>query len=93
MTGMFIFVCDRGHVIMGNAESSKDMAFAFHLTKSVTIRNWGTTKGLAELINGPTTSTKLDAVCERTLPLRSIIDIIHLTDKGIVQWGKALVSE
>lgn len=90
MTGTFIFVCDRGHVIVGHSIMSDDLDFAFHLSRSRTIRNWGTTEGLAELQNGPTEATVLDAVCTRTIPFRSVIDIIHLTKKGEEAWKKSL---
>lgn len=90
MTGTFIFVCDRGHVIVGQSTMSKELDFAFHLSKSQTIRNWGTTEGLAQLQNGPTEATVVDAVCTRTIPFRSVIDIIHLTKKGKEAWHKKM---
>ena len=92
MEGTFIFVCDRGFVIVGKGGPSQDMPFAWKLTQSCTIRNWGTSNGLAELQDGPTSSTQVDVVCQRTLPHRSIIDIIHLTKKGIEAWHKAFKS-
>lgn len=43
------------------------------LSKAKVIRNWGTTKGIGELVNGPTSSTILDdlptPVTLRTPPL------------------------
>lgn len=90
MNGTFIFVCDRGFVIVGEAELRQDIAFFWHLKRSCTIRTWGTTKGLAELKNGPTNSTVTDEICERSLPFRSVIDVIHLTEKGVKEWKKLL---
>lgn len=90
MSGTFIFVCDRGHVFIGEAEIHPHLALSWHLKRSRTIRTWGTANGLAELKNGPTGSTVLDEVCERSLPFRSVIDIIHLTEKGIKAWKKSL---
>jgi hypothetical protein len=90
MTGTFIFVCDRGFVVVGESELHESLALCWHLPVSRTIRQWGTTEGLAELKDGPKSGTVLDAVCERTLPFRSIIDIIHLTPKGLKQWNKSL---
>ena len=54
-----IVVADKGFVFVGNVED--------HTDGSVTIRNcrniryWGTTKGLGELVVGPTTKTIVDA--------------------------------
>ncbi len=90
MTGTFIFVCDRGFVIVGKAKIHDRMPLFWHLEKSSTIRTWGTKNGLSELQNGPTDSTVLDDVCERSLPFRSVLDIIHLTEKGLKEWTKRL---
>lgn len=90
MTGIFIFVCDRGFVIVGEAAISEQLAFAWHLTRSRTIRRWGTSNGLAELIHGPKPETILDPICTRELPFRSVVDIIHVSEKGCEAWTKAL---
>jgi hypothetical protein len=87
MTGDYIFVCDRGLVVYGqDAEVCDELAFAWRLNASTTIRRYGTTEGLAQLKDGPTGDTVLDTVCIRTLPFRSVIDIIHLTKKGEKNW-------
>lgn len=83
-------MCDRGFVIVGEAELHESLALCWHLPHSRTVRNWGTTNGLAELKDGPLDGTVLDPVCERTLPFRSVIDIIHLTERGAERWGKSL---
>ncbi len=93
MEGMFIFVCDRGFVIVGEARVSDKMAMAFELKISATIRKFGTTEGLSELQDGPTKDTVLDGVCERTLPIRSILDIIHVTEKGAEKWKAKLSAK
>jgi hypothetical protein len=90
MTGLFIFVCDRGFVIVGEAELHEGLALFWHLPRSRTIRAWGTKDGLAELKDGPLDATVLDPVCERSLPFRSVIDIIHLTEKGVRRWAESL---
>ncbi len=92
MEGIFIFVCDRGFVHAGEGGPHPELPFHWHLIRSRTIRRWGTTNGLAELKDGPTPLTVLDEVCERTLPFRSILDIIHLTQEGVTEWKKALSS-
>jgi len=52
-----IVILQRGWVMVGefNQVGSKCT-----LDKASVIRNWGTTKGLGELINGPLKDTKLD---------------------------------
>ena len=42
------------------AESVTETDSHLFLTNAKIIRNWGTTKGLAELVSGPTSSTVLD---------------------------------
>ena len=90
VTGCFIFVCDRGFVIAGEAELHEHLSLFWHLPRSRTIRNWGTLNGLAELANGPLPGTVLDPACERSLPFRSVIDIIHLSPKGEAAWKQSL---
>jgi hypothetical protein len=90
VTGTFIFVCDRGFVIAAEAEIHQSLALHWYFPKSTTIRKWGTTEGLSELKNGPLEQTITDVVCERSLPFRSVLDIIHLTEKGVKEWKKRL---
>ncbi len=90
MKGTFIFVLDRGFVVVGEAEIDGDLSFHWHMPRSVTVRQWGTTKGLAELKDGPLTGTVLDAVCERHTPFRSVLDIICLTPEGVEAWMNVL---
>jgi hypothetical protein len=90
MTGCFIFVLDRGFVIVGEAELHEELALCWHMPRSRTIRGWGSSEGLAELKDGPLPGTVLDSVCERSTPFRSVLDIIHLTPKGEHAWRKAL---
>ena len=93
MTGTFIFICDRGFVIAAEATLHKELALFWHLPRSRTIRYWGTTDGVAQLQDGPLPETKLDAICERSLPFRSVIDIIHLTPKGAEAWTRSLAGK
>lgn len=55
-----IVILQRGWVMVG--EYSKHPSELEHrcLDKASVIRVWGTTKGLGELIDGPTRNTKLD---------------------------------
>jgi hypothetical protein len=92
MSGVFIFVLDRGFVVVGEAEVSRDLALHWHMPKSRTIRVWGTKRGLAELKDGPLPQTVVDQVCERTTPFRSVLDILHVSEEGREKWTK-LISE
>ena len=52
-----IVVLQRGWVVIGKyCEQDNEVS----LFPSAVIRVWGTTKGLPELVNGPTSQTKLD---------------------------------
>jgi len=52
-----IVVLQRGWVVVGQyTETGDDVT----ITKASVIRVWGTTKGLGELVNGPTSKTVLD---------------------------------
>lgn len=81
MKGTFIFIADRGFVIVGAAELDPQLAFHWKLSPGRTIRVWGTTNGLSELINGPTKSTILDPPAVHRLPFRGIIDIIEVKEE------------
>ena len=46
-----IIVADRGWVFVGDCEDHEDGSVTIRNTQN--IRNWGTTRGLGELVNGP----------------------------------------
>ncbi len=52
-----IVVLQRGWVAVGRLHQDDDK---ITLTDASIIRRWGTTKGLGELVNGPTSETVLD---------------------------------
>lgn len=54
-----IIVADRGWVFVGDCEDHDDGSVTIRNAKN--IRRWGTTNGLAELANGPTSKTVVDA--------------------------------
>lgn len=70
-----IVVADRGFVYIGHVELTADYAI---IRKANNIRVWGTTKGLGELVGGPTGSTKLDKVGTVRVPNRAVISIIDV---------------
>jgi hypothetical protein len=53
-----IIVADKGFVFVGNVQNDEDGIVT--LTNAKNIRIWGTTKGLGELVNGPTSKTVFD---------------------------------
>ena len=53
-----IIVADRGWVFVGNCQDNEDGSVT--ITNAKNIRLWGTTNGLGELANGPTSATKAD---------------------------------
>ncbi len=70
-----IVVADRGFVYVGRM--SKDADFLI-LQQAKNIRVWGTTRGLGELVSGPTSTTKLDPVGTVRIPFRAVISIIDV---------------
>ena len=70
-----IVVLDRAYVYVGRVQIDGDF---IRLTNAKNIRVWGTTKGLGELVGGPTSSTKLDVVGTVAAPMRAVISIIDV---------------
>jgi hypothetical protein len=84
LSGIAIVVLDRGFVYIGNATIEDDWCV---IERAKNIRVWGTTKGLGELVNGPTKDTKLDAVGTVRAPMRAVISIIDANGDA---WSKSL---
>lgn len=76
----YLFVLDRGFVVVGLAQPDPDLALHWLLDPGRTVRRWGTTEGLAQLVRGPTTETVLDAPATRHVPFRSIIEILEVEE-------------
>ena len=70
-----IIVADRGFVYVGQVEQSADFVT---LKNAKNIRVWGTSKGLGELVSGPTGKTVLDRVGTVRVPMRAVIAIIDV---------------
>lgn len=86
MDGVYILVLDRGFVVIGTIEPHPTLSYHW-LCRGRTVRRWGTTKGLAELCDGPTKETVLDAEAERIIPWRSVIEMLKAEEK---RWEKSL---
>jgi hypothetical protein len=84
---VLLFVLDRGFVVVGLAEPDPDLAFHWLLKPGRTVRRWGTSNGLAELVRGPTADTVLDDPATRHVPFRSVIEILEVDERA---WRTAL---
>ena len=73
-----IVVLDRGFVYVGSVEIIDDFCI---INNAKNIRIWGTTKGLGELIAGPTSSTKWDKSGTVRAPIRAVISLIDASEK------------
>ena len=70
-----IVILQRGWVYVGRFSQDKDTMMC-ELNNASCIRTWGTTKGLPELKDGPTGSTKLDPAGRVVFHLLTTIAII-----------------
>ncbi len=71
-----IVVADRGFVYIGRLDISA--ADFVTLRNAKNLRIWGTTKGLGELVSGPTSKTVLDNVGTVSIPFRAVISVIDV---------------
>jgi len=69
-----IVILQRGWVYVGRFKQNENMMC--ELNQASCIRTWGTTKGLPELKDGPTSSTKLDPAGKVMFHLLTTIAII-----------------
>ena len=78
-----IVVADRGFVYIGKLPALEQSAEFTVIRCAHNIRIWGTTKGLGELVNGPTSKTVIDRVGTVRVPNRAVISIIDVEQ---VKW-------
>lgn len=69
-TGWRIVVVDRGWVLVGHCT---DHGHHVRVSQARCLRTWGTSRGLGELISGPTSETKHDYMGEVDVPMRAVI--------------------
>ena len=72
ISGVHIVAADRGFVWVGECERSGD-CLLIHRARN--IRKWGTTRGIGELVNGPTSETVTDDQGEIAIPWHAVIHI------------------
>jgi hypothetical protein len=80
-----IVVLQRGWVYVGRFERKDNDCF---LRNAYNIRSWGTTKGLPELVNGTTSSTKLDK-CDGIVEF-DWLTVIHTITVNQEKWDVLL---
>jgi hypothetical protein len=80
-----IVVLQRGWVYIGRFERNGNDC---KLHNSYCVRVWGTTKGLQELVNGATTSTKLDK-CEGIVEF-DWLTTVHTITVNSSAWNKLI---
>ena len=78
-----IVILQRGWVYIGRFERNGNDC---KLHNSYNIRTWGTTKGLPELVHGPTSSTKLDK-CEGIVEF-DWLTVIHTITVNAEKWSQ-----
>lgn len=80
--GVRILVLDRGFVVVGKVSPHPDLAFHWLVSPCRTIRRWGTTRGLAELVGGPVKDvTRLDDICVEEIPWRAVLKMMIVEEK------------
>lgn len=76
-----IVVLQRGWVYIGRFTRTENLC---QLRNAFCIRTWGTTKGLQELVNGATSSTKLDK-CEGVVEF-DWLTVVHTINVKAEAW-------
>lgn len=76
-----IVILQRGWIYIGKFEKDGNDC---KLHNAYNIRTWGTTKGLCELVNGPTSSTKLDK-CEGIVEF-DWLTVVHTITANVNKW-------
>lgn len=77
-----IVVLQRGWVYVGRFKRDGNKC---KLYNAYNIRNWGTTEGLPELVNGPTDETKLDK-CEGVVEF-DWLTVVHTITVNAEKWN------
>jgi len=83
--GFAIVAIAGGFVLVGDVIRSGGEIL---ISRSATLRSWGTTKGLGELYEGPTKKTELDPEGEVIAPYGQVLKIIPVSDS----WDKHLTK-
>lgn len=72
-----LIVADRGHVWVAQSAESDENNHWLHLHNARIVRDWGTSKGLNQLIDGPLAETVLDQTAPIvSVAMRAVIAVI-----------------
>ena len=82
-----IVIGQRGWVWVGRYAEDGDQVV---LTDARCIRRWGTSKGLGELVSGPTKTTVLDPAGTVTLHR---LGVVASYEADVAAWGKVLGAQ
>lgn len=82
--GLQIAVLDRGFIYIGDVATDGKWCY---IENAWNIRRWGTTRGLGELVDGPTSDTQLDRVGSVRMPMTTLQ---HLIAVEVEQWQTKL---
>jgi hypothetical protein len=77
--GLQIAVLDRGFVYIGRVVTDSEWCY---IENAWNIRRWGTTRGLGELVDGPTSDTQLDRVGSVRVPFHVLHHLIAVKGTG-----------
>lgn len=89
MSEIRILILEAGFVVACRCPDPSAYPFWLPYTDMRVIRRWGTSRGLAELKDGPLAGTQLDALLpEGTCPVRAIINVMCGLDQE--KWAKHL---
>ena len=81
-SGWQIVVVDSGFVFLGDCISDQDTLV---MTNVKQLRQWGTSRGLGELVDGPTPKTVMDPIPSVIVPLARVIFTIPVNES---KWSK-----
>jgi len=73
--GLKIAVLDRGFVYIGHVVTDGEWCY---ISNTWNIRRWGTSRGLGELVGGPTAGTILDRVGDVRAPMHALQHLIEV---------------
>lgn len=74
-----LLVLDRGFVCVCRCPDPTGIGLWLPYTDRRTVRRWGTTRGLGELVAGPTADTVLDDLIPAgAVPIRGILDVYEV---------------
>jgi hypothetical protein len=85
-----MLILDRGFVYVCRCPDPQQHALWLPYTDRRTVRRWGATQGLGQLVSGPTAETVLEALVPAgQVPVRAILDVVEVEQEKWVSHLKA----